>query len=290
MRPHARDRDQQKDSMVVTATASVRNALGRLMPGAVRKRLLQRYYRRRLMQYRESDDWETLEPDMLIVKCLVRAGDSVVDLGANFGFYTTFLSGLVGPRGRVHSFEPIPRTFEILAYSVKKLALMNVTLFNCAISDRDRAATMEVPKFGESGNDNYYQARLLHGGSNHDSTGQHVEVRAARLDSLLDATSQAVTFIKIDVEGHEFQAVAGANGLIASARPSLMIEMSGNLDDPESAAFALIGRLQQLGYLMYWYDGRRLRRRSHGDQSINYFFLTDAHRRQVIEAAPCQVD
>jgi FkbM family methyltransferase len=260
------------------------------MPQAVKKRLLQRYYLRRLKQYRAAGDWASRESDMAIVRNLVRAGDSVVDLGANFGFYTAFLSELVGPGGHVNSFEPIPRTFDMLAYSVKRLSLSNVRLFNCAISDQDCEATMVVPKFHESGSDNYYQARLMPNALDDDSTRQHVDVRVAKLDSVLKVGSSGITFMKVDVEGHESQAVAGAIDLISINKPSLLIEISGNLDDEQSTAFALIKRLQDTGYAPYWYDGTRLRRRSQGDESINYFFLTEAHRRHLIEVANCQID
>src|SRR5262249_10982929 len=46
---------------------------------------------------------------------LVRRGDVVLDAGASEGYYTLLFSHLVGRRGRVHAFEPLPPSFGVLA-------------------------------------------------------------------------------------------------------------------------------------------------------------------------------
>ncbi len=76
--------------------------------------------------------WEAeVEP----IKCFIRPGDSVIDLGANIGWYTAVLSKLVGERGKVYAVEPIPGTYTLLLSVIKKLGLTNVVSFNCAVSD-----------------------------------------------------------------------------------------------------------------------------------------------------------
>ena len=61
--------------------------------------------------------------------------------------------------GRRHSIEPIPVTFEILRANVRRLRLSNVVLMNCAISDVNGFATMEIPLW-EAGGENLYMQRL----------------------------------------------------------------------------------------------------------------------------------
>ena len=73
------------------------------------------------------------------------------------GFYTFYLSQLVGKYGHAYSMEPIPLTFEMLSYITRKLSLDNVSTFNYGISERNGSAIMEIPKF-ELGNDNFYEA------------------------------------------------------------------------------------------------------------------------------------
>jgi FkbM family methyltransferase len=59
----------------------------------------------------------------------IKEGDIVVDIGANQGQYTIFLSKLVGQKGKVYAFEPDPRNFLIGAYSVltKNIPSSNIT-------------------------------------------------------------------------------------------------------------------------------------------------------------------
>lgn len=54
-----------------------------------------------------------------IFKRIVRPGDVVFDIGANFGWFTTLFARWVGPSGRVHGFEPVPFIHELAAETVK---------------------------------------------------------------------------------------------------------------------------------------------------------------------------
>src|SRR5262249_22252961 len=81
-----------------------------------------------------------------------------------------------------------------------------------------------------------------------------------------------VDFVKCDVEGHELPVVRGAAALIRTHRPAWLIELSGNPDDPASAAAELGVTLRCAGYETYRFDGQRLRRRVHGDRCLNTFF------------------
>ena len=75
------------------------------------------------------------EPELRVVRYLIKPGDSVIDIGANVGVYSKILSELVGPDGHVYSIEPFGPTFEILCYNIRKLSLDNVEPVNVAISD-----------------------------------------------------------------------------------------------------------------------------------------------------------
>ena len=67
------------------------------------------------------------------IKYLVKPGDSVLDIGANVGWYTNHLSLLVGEPGKVYSIEPIPETFALLRAVVGELGLSNVESLNYAM-------------------------------------------------------------------------------------------------------------------------------------------------------------
>jgi FkbM family methyltransferase len=252
----------------------------RWAPAAAIKFLLKRYYLRRLKAYSGSGEWERIERDMEIVKHFVASGDSVVDVGANFGFYTAFLSILAGERGVVYSFEPIPLTFEILSHNVQALPLANVKAFNYAISEKDGSGVMVIPSWSASGGENFYQASIRTAKTEDDRFKQ-VQVGLKKLDSLFSGHEKRIGFIKIDVEGHELQVVEGARSVISRYKPALYIEISDNPDDRQSSAFTIFSHLEKDGYEPYWYDGQKVKRRVSGDRSVNYFFLTQDHCIQL---------
>lgn len=258
---------------------TIKNILIRYSPETITGIWLGFYFRTQLRSYDRNDEWTKREADMKIVEQLVVAGDSVIDAGANFGFYTHFLSKLVGTQGRVYSFEPISLTYRILATNVRKLSLDNVKVFNYAVSNRDGSETMMIPRF-QSGAENFYQARI----AVPDIKSQKFRrfpVQLRTLDSLSGLRAGKIALIKIDVEGHELPVIEGAESLIKQFMPALLIEVSGDPDNNKSAAGELLDRLKTYGYSPYWYDGSRLKPRVFGDKSINYFFLTQAHSRQV---------
>ena len=62
--------------------------------------------------------FRTEEPEFNLASEILREGDWVLDVGANIGHYTVRFSELVGDKGRVIAFEPVPDTFEILSSNV----------------------------------------------------------------------------------------------------------------------------------------------------------------------------
>lgn len=223
------------------------------------------------------------EPDLKIVQHLLTPGDYVVDIGANIGIYSKFLSELVGYDGHVYSIEPIPETFEILCSNLHKLHIENVEPMNCAVSDSETIVTMEIPH-KPIGGINYYQASIVKDGAT--KSKKLVKVPAITIDSKFCGVSQAISLIKCDVEGHELACIKGAQEFLARSQPIWLIEVSGDPDDTESSAHVVFQQLAKNGYSAWWFDGTTLRKRGVGDRSINYFFLIDNHIRILKERAP----
>jgi FkbM family methyltransferase len=162
-----------------------------------------------------SGRFRSEEPDYTLVRSLLAEGDWVLDIGANFGQYTLLFSSLVGARGRVFAFEPIPETFELLAANAQHFPFHNVTLLNVAASDDCGMRSMTVPA-SENG-PNYYTARIT--GADGERT-----VFSCPVDAL--PMTQRVRLVKIDVEGHELAVLAGMKELLARDRPHLIVEAS----------------------------------------------------------------
>lgn len=231
-----------------------------------------RYYAPSVLTFWEDD----VEP----VKALVKPGDSVIDMGANFGWYTNIFSSLVGGAGRVYSIEPIPETFQVMTGIVRKLELANVSPMNYAMSKADGTAVMRVPKH-EYGGNNYYRAQIdLKQGELRQAMKEYT-VPMRCLDSLFLDVANSITFIKCDVEGHELAVVSGGAQFLRKSKPAWLMEVGGNPDDEGTPPYQLFRLMKDYGYQIYFFDGKVLRLRPVGHWSVNYLLLQPAHCRQL---------
>ncbi len=150
-----------------------------------------------------------------IVEKLVSPGDTVFDIGANYGWYTTLMARLVGPAGRVHAFEAAPPTAELLRRNCEENGVMDrVVLNGIGLSSAPGMATIHVPRqHGGASLKPYYD----------EPTVQH-DIQLTTLDAYLaECTPGRVSFVKLDVEGSEFAILKGAPGLLASAAPPMWL-------------------------------------------------------------------
>lgn len=227
-----------------------------------------RYYVRKLRRSAFDE-----EREMAVIRRLVMPGDSVIDIGANYGMYTMFFSSLVGDRGKVYAFEPVPATCDILEYERLKLGKRNIEIMRNAVSDENGDVVVEVPRY-ETGGENYYRARINPGMA----AGNRVfRVPSKTLDSLFFSYPGRLTFIKCDTEGHELKCIMGAMRMIRKFRPALMIELGY---DPRKVPFErqILGLLAGEGYGVYKLkQGRLTRDYLERGEDINYFFLQEKH-------------
>jgi FkbM family methyltransferase len=215
------------------------------------------------------------EPEFRVIRYLVKPGDSVIDIGANIGIYTKILSEQVGPDGHVYSIEPFPSTFEILCYNVRKLRLDNVEPINVAVSDSQELVSMALP-YDPSGAETHYRAFIITNRKKKDKI-EATKVKAISIDSGFLSVSEAISFIKCDVEGHELACIKGAAKFMAQSHAAWLIEVSGEPDDTDSAARNVFKIFHDHSYSAWWFDGSKLKERRPGDKSTNYFFLKDNH-------------
>lgn len=150
------------------------------------------------------------EPEVLDAMArLIRPGDTVVDGGANIGFFTVVMSHLVGETGRVVAFEPYAQSHDKLVSNAKLNGCKNVEIIQQPLLDTCKEVLLyphddagQISAWGE---------------------GQPVaRVESTTLDKQLAA--QPVSFIKLDIEGAEYAALRGARKL--SEQPVFVVEMN----------------------------------------------------------------
>lgn len=138
----------------------------------------------------------------------IKEGYTVLDIGANIGFYSLLMSRMVGDSGKVYAFEPEPRNFEILQKNIALNKITNVIVSNLALSDKVGKSFMELSS--DSG-----QHRLSDSG---------VEIQTTTIDEYFKDTK--IDFIKMDAEGSEGKILKGM-----SQRPPMVTEFYYKLLD-----------------------------------------------------------
>jgi FkbM family methyltransferase len=167
------------------------------------------------------------EPELAMLRALVRPQCTAIDVGANRGLYSYALAAIAG---HVEAFEPNPA---MVAFNRRK-ASRKVRIHEVALSNREGAATFYIPHT-QTG----HQAHLIGSLRSVDWTDQldRIEVRVATLDSF---DFKNVGFIKIDVEGAELEVIEGARQTIGRDRPNLLVELLTRPDDVALTAIAQI--------------------------------------------------
>jgi FkbM family methyltransferase len=205
-------------------------------------------------------------PDYTMVRRLVPEGGTVLDVGANVGYYTLSLCRQVRDV-RIHSFEPIPKTFALLQEHVKINRASNATIHNFGFSDREETKTFY---YYPEGSGNASSANLSQSASVRTITCQ-----VKRLDDFVQSSGLHVDFIKCDVEGAEI--FRGAVATLKKDRPAVFTEMLRKW----AAKFnyhpnEIIALMHDLGYGCYCEHQGSLRKFTTMDENTvetNFFFL-----------------
>lgn len=154
------------------------------------------------------------KPELLAMRLLVGGGDTVIDVGANIGLFSVFLSREVGPKGRLYAFEPALNNYWRMLENLTLNRCMNVTPFQQAISNKQGLATMNIFPEGYGAWNTF--GKPVFGKV---KSVAKEKVRIVTLDGFCEKNNlKKIKFLKLDVEGYEFDALEGARELLATNR------------------------------------------------------------------------
>lgn len=161
------------------------------------------------------------------LRAAVRPGDTVFDVGANIGFFSTLLSRLVGPDGKVLAFEPEPENLALLRANLAANGCRNVTVEPCAVGAWPGTATFSLDE--ATGSTGHLGSEAT-AGEMAVGTGKVrlIETRVETIDGLADRLGAVPDVIKMDIEGGEVRALAGATETLAKSRPVVLSELAGD--------------------------------------------------------------
>jgi FkbM family methyltransferase len=172
----------------------------------------------------------TRHEDDIIERFLPKQGDIVVDIGAHMGRYTIIGAKRVGAQGKVVAIEAHPGNFEMLNRNIKLNQLTNVIPLNYAVYSKETKIKLYLPD-EESGYTMHHSIMSNYVFTKYkDKTeDKFVEVSANTLDYFLQLEGITdLNWIKIDVEGAEFEVLKGAHNVLSNSKNiSLLIEVHG---------------------------------------------------------------
>lgn len=232
-----------------------------------------------------NDSGLTIEPELFLVGKLIDSQSVVFDIGSNIGEYLYAFEKVAQP-GNIYGFEPNQNLFGKLKKMFKKVNLSNI-----AFSDVSEKAELKIPII----NNVLYEAR---GTLNLEfkEIGENdytlVDIKKERLDDFVRENKiSKIDFIKIDVEGHEFNILKGAANTLRKFKPTLLIEIEQR--HHEFPISQIDDFMEGLGYAKFFFN-KKEKRISRGEKfnimeyqdvknlkSINYinnFFFIDSQK------------
>ncbi|MFZ4058244.1 MAG: FkbM family methyltransferase [Ferruginibacter sp.] len=173
-------------------------------------RLPAKYFRYFPSNY-EADNFEFL-------KASVKPGSVVLDIGAHIGLFSVIAAKYMQQKGKVFAFEPTQNTYLLLEQTIAMNVLHEVIFpVKEAMSKETGTITFYVSE-NEADNSNslisYKQDRQLEG----------IEVSVDTIDNFASEQGlRAIDFIKIDVEGAEFDTLRGGTTIFKTHRPHCIL-------------------------------------------------------------------
>ena len=180
----------------------------------------------------------------------IRKGDTVLDIGANIGYYATILAELVGGNGQIHCFEPDTRNFEHLQKACGKKN--NITLNQRAVGPRTETIKIYTSK-------NLNVDHRTYEPEDYDAV---MDVKAVSIDDYVRSKNlSSVHFIKMDIQGFEMQALEGMQETLKlNPQVQLISEFwPYGLKKAGSSLSAYYQRLVELGWKCYLLDKGKLK-------------------------------
>ena len=170
----------------------------------------------------------------------ITEGAVVYDIGANVGYYSLMAAVVAGVSGHVYAFEPLPRNVDYLRKHVALNKLEDrITVFDVAVSDQTGEAAFDLGASTSMG---------------HLAESGEIKVKMARLDDLLiEGQVKPPDYMKVDVEGAEFDVLNGARELLAKHKPVIFLDTHNR-----EAHNATVKLLNEFNYEIVCLDGKPL--------------------------------
>lgn len=177
-----------------------------------------------------------------VFKDIVKRGDTVLDIGANIGYFSLLARSLTGPTGKVFAFEPEPKNYDYLVKNIK-VNKWDIEAMNVAVGNENKDIDLFKCPY-DSGHHTIQQSRGITEYRKRSwlrfFTPHKIERLKVPLIRIDNKIIQPVDVVKIDVEGSEFEVLKGMKNILDRNEnikivmeffPLLLREMGTDLED-----------------------------------------------------------
>jgi FkbM family methyltransferase len=174
----------------------------------------------------------------------IAAGETVVDIGANIGYYTLLLRKAVGDSGRVVAIEPSPDNYRQLLSNLALNEFTNIDTLHAALSNSEGVSTLHI-----SSKSNW--CTLL---PRTDSEYRGTEpVQTLTLEGVAQSFGlTSMDAVRMDIEGYEFVAIDGIKPALQRFRPRVYMELHADIAPSSESVDAFWDALDAIDYAVDW--------------------------------------
>jgi len=178
-----------------------------------------------------------------MLKNVVDRGSTILDIGANIGYYVLTEAQLIGSNGKILAFEPSPSNVELLRKNIALNNLSGVEVTEAAVSDTSGESALFLSK--ES------NLNSLHGDAvlSPKHVQQAISVKIIDVFEILEAET-TIDLIRMDIEGHEVSVLNRVADFVERSKkgPTIIFETHQRAYSQANDITTPIGRLLDLGY------------------------------------------
>lgn len=206
-------------------------------------------------------------PEIFYLSKIIKPGFYCIDIGANMGYYSYFLSKLSGKEGKVYAVEPVPLFMEILKQNISRTGIDNIDVLPYALGEKKQQVKMGTP---------VVDGIIHHGMTKITNEEQKEFVKyynaEMQVPDELFKDLKRLDYIKCDVEGYEHYVFSNMVNVISKFHPFIQSELS----DPQGRE-EVIKLFKGLGYQCYKLDQNEnlvpLEAVNDKNYSTDYYFL-----------------
>ncbi|PIT90991.1 hypothetical protein COU17_02740 [Candidatus Kaiserbacteria bacterium CG10_big_fil_rev_8_21_14_0_10_49_17] len=162
----------------------------------------------------------------------LKRGDTVLDVGANVGYFSILAASLVGPLGHVYAFEPENHNFRRLEHNCQLNSLRNITAIKKAAGSKGETVPFYVNPLNDGGGSIiepsvFHDDQAVFSKEEIEKQFPHTTLRHTIESTAIDSLGlSSVALVKIDVEGAELDTLRGMRNVLESIGPDIICEVS----------------------------------------------------------------